>query len=182
MSADPPPARPSRPPVSVTPMRDPVDPTRPRPVDVAIALWAVALIGLIVSAVLVALRQDTVRSTLRKSLTDDHPTTAPGDIRAAVDITLIASGALVVIIALLVVYGSVRIRERLRGSRTTLTTMGVLTAVGSIGFWTVLSPARDDVSPALNVLPFAVAALAVIATVLLFLRPVSRWLEAAPKM
>ncbi|WP_299570243.1 hypothetical protein [uncultured Williamsia sp.] len=176
------PARPSRPPVSVAPMREPVDPNRPRQVDAAIGLWAVTLVGLLVSAVLVALKQDVVRATLRRSLTDDHPTTSPGDIRAAVDITMIGAAAIVVIVVLLVIYGSVRIRERLRGSRTTLTTMGVLTAVGSIGFWTVLSPARGDVSPALNILPFAVAALAVIATVLIFLPRVSRWLEAAPKV
>jgi tellurite resistance protein TehA-like permease len=181
MTSDTPPARPSRPPVSFTPMREPVDPRRPRPVDAAIALWVLALLGLIASAALVGLKQEGVRATLRQSLGDDHPTRSAGDIRAAVDITMIGAGAIVVIIVLLVIYGSVRIRERLSGSRTTLTTMGVLTAVGAVGFWTVLEPARHEVSPALDILPFAVAGLAVIATVLLFLPPVSRWLAAAPK-
>lgn len=162
-------------------MRAPVDPTRPRPVDVAIALWAVTLIGLVVSAVLVTLDQATVRATLRRSLSDDNPTTAPGDIRAAVDITMIVAGALVVIVVLLVLYGSIRIRERRPAGRTTLTTTAVITAVGSIGVWTVLAPARAAVGPAATVLPFAVSALAVAATVVTFLPPVSRWLAAAPK-
>ncbi|GAA2062620.1 hypothetical protein [Williamsia deligens] len=181
MTPDQPSGRPSRPPVSVTPMRDPVDPTRPRAVDAALGVWALTLVGLVISAALVALRQDRVRAALRTSVSDDRPTTAPGDIRAAVDITVIGAGALVVVILLLVIYGSVRIRERLAGSRATLTTTGVLTVVVTIAFWVAVAPARDDLGPVMVVLPFVVAALAAVATGLLFLRPVSQWLAAAPK-
>ncbi|MGJ0118209.1 hypothetical protein ACQ7HM_03280 [Williamsia sp. MIQD14] len=174
-------ARPRRPQVSVTPMRTPVDDRRPRVIDIAVVVWVVTLVALAVTAALVALDQGPARSELRRSLASDNPTTAPREIANTVDIAMVAAGGVCVIVLLLVIYGAIRLRDRVIGGRGTLTTMGVVTVVGSIAFWTVLSPARDVLNPAVTVLPFVVAALAAVATGLVFTGDVTRWLKAAPK-
>ncbi|WP_328859021.1 hypothetical protein OG579_10105 [Williamsia herbipolensis] len=172
--------RPQRPQVAVTPMRAPVDDRRPRVIDLGIVVWVFTLVALAATAALVALDQGAARSELRRSLASDNPTTAQRDIANTVDIAMVAAGGVCVIVLLLVIYGSIRLRERVIGGRGTLTTMGVITVVGSIAFWTVLSPARDVLNPAVTFLPFVVAVLAAVATGLMFTGDVTRWLKAAP--
>ncbi|MGU3291682.1 hypothetical protein [Williamsia sp. M5A3_1d] len=173
--------RPQRPRVAVTPMRAPVDDRRPRVIDLGIAVWVFALVALAATAGLVALDQGSARSAIRRSLASDNPTTAPRDIANTVDIAMVAAGGVCVIVLLLVIYGAIRLRDRVIGGRGTLTTMGVVTVVGSIAFWTVLSPARDVLNPAVSILPFVVAVLAAVATGVMFTGDVTRWLKAAPK-
>ena len=183
MSSDQPqrPARPARPQIAVTPMREPVSDDRPRIVDVGVLVWLLDLIALAVTSTLVAVRQSEVRSELTRSLAADNASASSDNVKAAVDIAMIAAGAIALVIVLLALYGCIRIRDRIPGGRTTLTTVGGVTVVGSIAFWTVVAPARDLMSPIVGWSPFLVAALAAVATGVMFAPSVGRWLRAAPK-
>ncbi|GAA1460055.1 hypothetical protein [Williamsia maris] len=183
MSPDQPqrPARPARPQIAVTPMREPVSDDRPRIVDVGVIAWVLTVIALAATSALVAIRQSEVRAELTRSLAADNASASADEVKTAVDIAMIAAGAIALVIVLLALYGCIRIRDRVPGGRTTLTTVGGVTVVGSIAFWTVVEPARDLMSPVVGWSPFVVAALAAIATGVMFVPSVGRWLRAAPK-
>ncbi len=175
------PARPARPQIAVTPMREPVSDDRPRIIDAGVVVWILTLIALAVTSALVAVRQSEVRSELTRSLAADNASASADDVRTTVDIAMVAAGGIALVIVLLALYGCIRIRDRIPGGRTTLTTIGAITVVGSIAFWTVVEPARDLMNPIVGWSPFVVAALAAIATGAMFAPSVGRWLRAGPK-
>ncbi|MBT0566240.1 hypothetical protein [Williamsia sp. CHRR-6] len=174
------PPRPPRPAIAVTPMREPISDERPRIVDVALVTWAFTLITLLVTAALVGVKHAAVRAELIRSLAEDNRSTSGQDIRNTVDISLVASAGGAAIVLIVVSYGCYQVRDRVMAGRAVLSVMGVLTAAGAIGFGTVIAPARDAVNVAALVLPYVVAGLAVVATVLLHLGAVTAWLRAAP--
>ncbi|GGG28384.1 hypothetical protein GCM10007304_47810 [Rhodococcoides trifolii] len=137
-------------------------------------MWGVALVALAATAALVGLDQAAIRATLRDTLAADSPDTSADDIASTVDITMIASGAVAVLVLLLALMGMVQVRGRNSTGRTVLMLIAVVAAAGSLVFWYT---AKDALSGATGILPFVVAVLAVAGTAPLFARPVGRWLS-----
>lgn len=172
-----PPPRPARPSVRVTPLREPVSDERPRAVDVAVGLWSLCLVALVATAAVLALDYAGLRDRLTAVLAADAPETSAEDIDSTVMITLIAGAAVAAVVLLIALSGMLQIRRRRASGRSTLTVMGIVAAAGSVAFWIAASDAMD---PPVAWGPFAVAALAVLGTVPLFVPAVGKWLAAAP--
>ncbi|MGU3432674.1 hypothetical protein ACNHUS_06615 [Actinomycetes bacterium M1A6_2h] len=166
--------RPERPQVRVEPLREPVSDDRPRAVDLAAWVWTATLVALAATAALVGLDQGGIRATLRDTLIADSPDTSRDDIASTVDITMIASGAVALLVLILALMGIVQVRGRNSTGRTVLTVMAVVAAAGSLVFWYTT---KDALAGATTVLPFAVALLSIAGTVPLFTGPVGQWLS-----
>ncbi|MEU2002823.1 hypothetical protein ACH47B_19805 [Rhodococcus sp. NPDC019627] len=168
---------PPRPEFAVTPLRTAPTDSTPKAVTVSLTAWVGSFVVLAGIAGAVALDLRAVRDALEASVAAENPADSAQDITDTVNFTLIASGAIAVVLILLALLGIQLLRARKMAGLVTLVVIGLLSAAGGVGFWTLLSDAGDATAGVLQWAPLAYSALVAVGVLALFAPGVSAWLH-----
>ncbi|MFE5700574.1 hypothetical protein CJ179_09765 [Rhodococcus sp. ACS1] len=174
---EPPRPVPPRPEFAVTPLRAAPTDATPKAVAVSLSAWVGSFVVLAGIAGAIALDLGAVRDALEASVAADNPGDSATDITDTVNLTLIGSGAIAVVLILLGLLGIQLLRARKPAGRITLAVVGVLSAAGGVGLWTLLSDAGDATAGVLQWAPLAYSALVAVGVLALFAPGVSPWLR-----
>ncbi|MCQ4121009.1 hypothetical protein [Rhodococcus tibetensis] len=168
---------PPRPEFAVTPLRTAPTDATPKAVTVSLTAWIGSFVVLAGIAGAIALDLRAVRDALEASVAADNPSDSAQDITDTVNLTLIVSGAIAIVLVLLALLGIQLLRTRKVAGFFTLVAVGLFSAAGGVGLWTLLSDAGDATAGVLQWAPLAYSALVAVGVLALFTPGVFAWLH-----